>query len=229
MWNSFASWYVMPYTVHFLASGEFNWVSPLNKSKWGVLHTVEAGHGQVLSPIIQKYRDDGSWEAHFFGANRYNLCNSTTCVAASTSTKCACYYLGSHGLGLPITLSNYHMAEPFNTSKQTEAEACGPYIQKCPVDNATASKLLGTPFLEVYATCIAQPENTKSLQMFLVVAVSSIVVASLLYAMFRFLPNAQASNDFAYYLSVDGDNKMVDDTKFLEEHMSTSRQSTCTS
>lgn len=212
IWNSYASLYLMPYTVHFLASGSFEWTSPLNQALWDwpgcpksecANFTTEVGDGRVLSSTSYTANEDGSWEGHYFGANRYHMCHQNgTCAQAGTSTKCACYFLGSHGPGQPVILSNYQVAEPFNTSQLSHEEACRPFIKSCPVDNATAHRLYGAPFLEVYANCTADSESSSGDEWYLPMIALVLGIAFVALLLRKGLSKDVTASDH-YYLITD--------------------------
>jgi len=131
----------MPYRVHFGSGGRFAWWAP-----YKVGPATEVGHGMILSQPARTERADGSWEAHWFGANNF-------VPSPTNSTLCACEYVGGKGPGHPRVLADYIIATVPNTLGQPLEETCAPFFRVCPANNATALQEMGKPFIEIYSEC----------------------------------------------------------------------------
>mmetsp|Transcript_112060 Transcript_112060/g.311943 ORF Transcript_112060/g.311943 Transcript_112060/m.311943 type:complete len:330 (+) Transcript_112060:111-1100(+) len=143
VWTSSFWKYDLPYTVHFGKAGHFRWWAPYQFGG-----AIEVGVGKFLSPPVSLEREDGSWETHYFGANHFTPNDNN-------STNCFCEYVGGAGPGQPRVLADYIVAVVPSSSHLSMEEACTPYVQRCPADNATAFEELGSPFIEVYSTCLS--------------------------------------------------------------------------
>lgn len=142
VWTSVPGYYRLPYDVQFEELGRWKWNSPfLNKDG------AEIGAGMFLSdPIIQDW-GNGSWAASARDASRYSPGGITTCC---------CMYVGAHGRGAPIVLSEYCAANVKGKHAESMADVCtedAPVVKPCPADNATLRQVFGDPFIEVYSSC----------------------------------------------------------------------------
>lgn len=139
IWTSHTGAYKLPYFVEF-SRGMFKWWAPKLDTQ------EEVGVGKYLSPLRTITREDGSWETFYFGANRFT-------PNGMDSTNCCCEYVGQPGPGQPHVLADYIVAVVPGTFGVSMQEACSPFFQECPKDNATALQTLGTPFIEIYDPC----------------------------------------------------------------------------
>ena len=141
VWTSSFSKYKMPYRVRWLDQRFFQWWAPYKNGM-----AVEVGDGMYLSSPLSTVHEDGSWETHYFGANRFT-------PDPANSTNCCCEYVGGRGTNEPRVLADYCVANVPQSAHRPMAEVCAPYMRECPSNNATARELMGNPFIEVYATC----------------------------------------------------------------------------
>jgi len=141
VWTTSFAKYKLPYPVSFGATGHFRWWAPYKHGD-----ATEVGEGMYLSPPVSAKREDGSWEVHYFSANRYT-------PDAQNSTLCCCEYVGGLGPGKPRVLADYMIASVPASNHRPMPEVCAPFKQACPIDNATALQTLGSPFIEIYDSC----------------------------------------------------------------------------
>jgi len=163
VWCSGFAKYELPYSVHFAATGHFRWWAPYRTGE-----ATEVGEGMFLSAPISTEREDGSWEVHYFSANRYAPDDE------ANSTICTCEYVGGLGPGKPRVLADYIVANVPASHDRPMAEVCAPFHQACPMDNATALQVLGSPFIEIYGSCgpLAEPVPQWALAGLLVLLVA---------------------------------------------------------
>eukprot|EP00401_Gymnodinium_catenatum_P044199 CAMPEP_0117606050 /NCGR_PEP_ID=MMETSP0784-20121206/79510_1 /TAXON_ID=39447 /ORGANISM="" /LENGTH=214 /DNA_ID=CAMNT_0005409115 /DNA_START=297 /DNA_END=937 /DNA_ORIENTATION=+ len=159
-WTTSFAKYFMPYLVIFGRSGYFRWWAHYKNGM-----ATEVGEGVFLSAPVSTVRADGSWETHYFSANRFR-------PNADKSTNCACEYVGGEGTDKPRVLADYILAVVPNSAQRPMPEVCAPYMRQCPVDNATAYEVFGRPFIEIYESCgRASAETFSSRAAFTLVAV----------------------------------------------------------
>jgi len=101
------------------------------------------GLGQVLEFCLSDCEQRWFLGAHYFGANKL-------LPDKSNGTNCCCEYVGSAGLGHPTVLADYFVKIVPHSDLRPIEDVCAPYALECPADNATASRVLGNPFIEVY-------------------------------------------------------------------------------
>jgi len=171
VWTTIYAKYNMPYPVHFGADGKFTWRASYKDGS-----AIEVGNGMYLSSVHRTDHKDGSWEAHYYGANRF-------LPDSNNGTNCCCEYVGSRGNGHPTVLADYFIKMVPNSNHLPMEEVCAPYLVECPLHNSTASVVLGQPFIEVYlrpsviAAKISEEQNQKLLgALALSVAVAAISV-----------------------------------------------------
>jgi len=141
VWTSSFWKYILPYRVRFGLGGDFYWWAPYQGDG-----PTEVGVGTYLTDPMFTVRPDGSWEAHYFGANRFT-------PNPLNATNCCCEYVAGRAASEPRVLADYFVAVVPSSSERPMEEVCAPYKQQCPSNNATAFQLLGSPFIEVYSTC----------------------------------------------------------------------------
>jgi len=143
IWTSVPGYYKLPYQVQFGRFGRWTWKSPLAQGGG-----AELGEGMFMSaPVVQQW-PNGSWAATAHDTSRYS---------PGGTTVCCCMYVGAHGSGAPIVLSEYCNASVQGTVTETMAEVCtkdDPFFKPCPESNATLREKFGDPFIEVYSSCI---------------------------------------------------------------------------
>jgi len=198
IWTSSYAKYNMPYPVHFRADGKFSWQAPYKDG-----NAIEVGTGMYLSSVHQTNHRDGSWEAHYYGANRF-------LPDSNNGTNCCCEYVGSRGNGYPTVLADYFVKMVPNSNHLPMDEVCAPYVVECPLHNSTASAVLGNPFIEVYlrpAVIAAEVSEKQNQKLFCALALSVAVagISLLLWVSVRKLLGNQDQNKGAS--SVDSTNR----------------------
>lgn len=133
--------YVPTYPVWFWANGSFNWQAPYADGS-----AVEIGHGRILSSVIESRQANGSWQASWYGGNRY-------IPDPLQVTHCACYYAKGTGKGMPWLLSNYGIANVQNSSHLSVEAVCRSHWTQCPTTNTSAFRRWGRPWIEIYLGC----------------------------------------------------------------------------
>jgi len=141
VWTTSFAKYTMPYKVQWASRGSFRWRAPY---KDGL--ATEVGEGTYLSKPVTTVRPDGSWESHYFSANRF-------LPDPDAATICACEYVGGASPDGVKVLADYIVAKVPRSDTRPMQDVCAPFIQQCPPDNATALRELGSPFIEVYESC----------------------------------------------------------------------------
>ncbi|CAE8624948.1 unnamed protein product [Polarella glacialis] len=146
-WTSAVGSYALPYSVNFTEYGTYSWSAPF-ADKPG----AEFGEGVILmSPVITEL-GDGSWTARYMSATRF--------APGRNIITCACEYLSWSSSDAPRVISDYGIAEVPGTDGPIE-EVCAPHLEyACPIDNATAFKKLGSPFIEYYSEC-TMPDDSS--------------------------------------------------------------------
>lgn len=141
IWTNHWYKYQLPYAVHWSNNGLFNWTTAFKDPSKG----FERGRGTIMStPTLRKY-DNGSWTAAYHAATSFLPDGNTTCV---------CEYLSGKGSGEEVVYTDYLMANIQGRVGDSVWDVCGPYLSKpCPVDNESALEAIGSPFVEVYASC----------------------------------------------------------------------------
>jgi len=128
----------MPYLVHFGLDGKFSWQAPYKDGS-----AIEIGEGMYLGPVHLASHTNGSWEAHYYGANRFQ-------PDSNNGTNCCCEYVGSKGVGYTTVLADYFVKVVHHSNHRPMEEVCAAYAVMCPTDNLTASVMLAKPFIEMY-------------------------------------------------------------------------------
>jgi len=196
IWTTSFAKYNMPYPVHFGADGKFSWQAPYKDGS-----AIEVGTGTYLSSVHQTNHRDGSWEAHYYGANRF-------LPDSNNGTNCCCEYVGSRGTGYPTVLADYFVKTVPNSNHLPMEEVCTPYLVECPLHNSTASLVLGNPFIEVYlrpAVIAAEVSEKENQKLFYAVALSVAVagISLLLWVSVRKLLGNRELNKDASSASAD--------------------------
>mmetsp|Transcript_57421 Transcript_57421/g.159822 ORF Transcript_57421/g.159822 Transcript_57421/m.159822 type:complete len:241 (+) Transcript_57421:84-806(+) len=143
VWCSHFQKYFLPYWSSFHNDGHYTWDVSF-KTRKGAEH----GAGANLTDLSWTVRPDGSWEVSYSQANWY---------APDNLTLCCCEYIGSSGPDQPSVLSDYCTPSALSSSRPSLAEfleLCPQRLRtRCPADNATALKMFGEPYVEVYEGC----------------------------------------------------------------------------
>jgi hypothetical protein len=136
VWTTGYMRYSLPYPVHFSPYGTFTWIAPfLNRLG------AEMGEGKILSTPVTEFQN-GTWTARYFAATRFYPGGTTTCC---------CEFLSWSNEDAHRILTDYCRATLPGTRGMPLADVCEPYSQEpCPHDNATAYRLMGSPFVEEY-------------------------------------------------------------------------------
>lgn len=132
--------YTLPYRVDFGEGGSFKWWAPIRAGG------TEVGKGIFLSEPQYTVTEDGAWQVGYFSANRFT-------PNPGNITNCCCEYVGSPGPGMPRVLADYCQVVKDSVDLPMQ-QVCASVVVQCPRDNATAARLMGTPFIEIYSPCV---------------------------------------------------------------------------